>query len=398
MRTRSTIGLFACLSVLGVVGCDAPAADEAGASSTEVTAAASGAGLVLFVYDQGLQGIVRLEDLNGDGDANDPGESAIFFDATVPVTGVGNSIGLLALGPRTLLATDNASPANIVRLDDRDASGDAFGEGEHAVWFGGALPNGHRLAFPSRLDRAADGAIYFLEKNTLNTENPEAIYRGVDANGDGDVDDPGEVVEVARIAPPGAITSSAWDFALDPRGNIFVVDTYEKPEVGRYRSVDWFAPGQPDRRRVYDNRTLFWTTEATERLVIGATAGLAFDPRTGAIVHTALDLGWKSHIVAFKPAQPGTVHASDFRVLWDEAIADGPERTATPRDMRLLADGSIVFLDNVAKQVVRLVDANGDGDFNDAGEYRVVFDAAAAAAAGGPRLTRLLSVAVAPLP
>ena len=32
-------------------------------------------------------GVFRIEDLNLDGDTNDPGEVTLFFDETVPVTG-----------------------------------------------------------------------------------------------------------------------------------------------------------------------------------------------------------------------------------------------------------------------------------------------------------------------
>src|SRR5690606_28791138 len=118
--------------------------------------AASGAAaqtrLVVFVHDQSFDTILRMQDLNGDGDAHDPGEVTRFYDDTPdPVIDVENAQGLVAIDPWTLMATDNFEPDNVVMLFDLDRNGDAFGPNEAIVWFDGTLPSGLTLTNPAEL-------------------------------------------------------------------------------------------------------------------------------------------------------------------------------------------------------------------------------------------------------
>lgn len=392
MKSLIPMGVLVSMAVVGGVAC-AGRDDGEPAQASEVTALPEGVRpVVLFTFDQQLKAIVRLEDKNGDGDVNDEGERTLFFDATVTDSGVGNAIGLLARGPHEVLATDNVAPAKLVHLHDADGDGAAFGEGEHAVWFHGDLPNGFQLGFPSSLTKGPDGGVYFVDKNTLNLQNPESLYRAVDLNGDGDVDDPGEVTEHVRIAPPGAITTSVWQAAFDASGNAFLVDTYQKPEIGRLRRVDRVLAGTTVKQTLYDNERLFGLTQYGENLMIATQGRIDYNPRTNEFVHVVLDPRFRAHLIAVRADRSGLASASDVRVIWDEQHDDFEGSSATPRDFSILSDGTIVFVDNLNKRIVRLVDRNGDGDFNDAGEYVVVYEAASASP-DGPLPRNMLSLA-----
>lgn len=80
--------------------------------------------LVVFMHDQLNDEILRLADLNGDGDAHDPGEATLFYDdSPPPMLGIDNAQGMVALDAYTLLATDNFDPDNIILMHDTDHDG-----------------------------------------------------------------------------------------------------------------------------------------------------------------------------------------------------------------------------------------------------------------------------------
>jgi hypothetical protein len=124
--------------------------------------------LVMFFFDQNKHQIIRLSDVNQDGDFNDAGEATVFFNNASPPLGTYNSQGLLALGPSELLATDNVTDdgttntdADVVHLIDNNGDGDSLDAGEATMWFAGTLPasaGGSKITFPTALMRGPDGA------------------------------------------------------------------------------------------------------------------------------------------------------------------------------------------------------------------------------------------------
>ncbi|MHC5005966.1 MAG: hypothetical protein ACYTGF_01255, partial [Planctomycetota bacterium] len=92
--------------------------------------------------------IHRLEDLNGDGDALDAGESTVWAD------GLAQPRGLATDGPG-LLVVDSGS-GRVVRCEDLNADGDALDAGETTIWAEG-------ISLPYVPARTLDGVVYVSE-------------------------------------------------------------------------------------------------------------------------------------------------------------------------------------------------------------------------------------------
>jgi hypothetical protein len=350
--------------------------------------------VVFFVFDQDLDAIYRMDDVNDDGDVLDDGEITLFFDNSVEPIGTGNSQGLFALTGDTILATDNLAPADIVRLDDRNGDGDALDDGEATVWFSGALPDGAQLQFPTGLSMGPDGAFYIYENNTLDANvGPEAIYRLSDDNNDGDVDDADKVTLFATITAQGVSETSAFDVELDVTGWAYFVDTATDDDIDRIKRVQ--QGGTPS---VFANgATLFQLTDADEDLVLSlGSHELAVDPTTGLLLASlGAYPGGAGHLVVLSDLDgSGSIDRGDeMRIVWDEDVDDAPAM-GTLREFVGFSDGSIFATDMLEDRVIRMYDDNGDGDFNDTGEVRLLYTAEGAAAAGAPELGKPFSITV----
>ncbi len=347
--------------------------------------------LVIYAFDQGLDAILRIEDVNGDGDTLDAGEVLRFFDDTVPGTGTENSQGLLALGPNTLLATDNFTPDNVVFLSDLNGDGDAFDAGENAVWFNGHLPNGYTLTNPVNMSLGIDGAYYMIDNNTLDTNNPESVYRLEDVNGDGDVDDAGEVAEYFRLSPPDIIGTTTFDVEFDAAGAGYVLDITDPNQI---ESIDRIAPDASAKTEWIDSSDLYTLTG----YVFSGMNELTYLPDTDEIVAGAANIGGSTRLIALKDRNGNDRidQSSEVRLLWSESgHADGFS-TGYARDVFRCPDNSLIWCDALKDRIMRLFDLNADGDYNDLGETTVVYDALEAGDAGQEVAMQLLTLTAYP--
>lgn len=141
----------------------------------------------IYVSDDGsaVRAVLRLIDLNGDGDAQDPGEGSIFYDTSAlspdPVVSDPESVAVLADGS---VVVGDTETGRIVRLVDLDGDGTALSLGEATVYYSGA--NGPPLTDIDTLLADDSGALFAVN------EDDGLILRLVDTNGDGDADDVGE--------------------------------------------------------------------------------------------------------------------------------------------------------------------------------------------------------------
>ena len=354
--------------------------------------------LTLFVFDQQAKQIVRLSDDDGDGDMMEPGEVTVYFDNTGPL-GIYNSMGMVALGPRELLAGDNLAgdnndDSNIVRLLDESGDGDALDEGEASMWWSGALPGGGALTFPVAIVRGPDGAIYAVQNDAFD-EEPDAIYRLSDDDADGDVDDEGEATLHADLADE--VTPQFLDFVFDGAGAGYGLDI-RNPEDPNNASLDRVAPDGSARTELLDAVGLYTLTQADQELILpGSAAGpITYDPDSGEIIFATIDRYARlaRHLVAVRDLnESGRIDTpGELRVLFDEEDAD-LDRFGAFRAMTVLPDRSIVATDAGTGRIIRLVDESGDGDVNDPGEIRVLYDEEAAAAAGVHVIENLFTLA-----
>jgi len=360
-------------------------------------AAAEPLGLAVFVHDQSPDVIYRLVDLNGDGDCHDPGELTVFIDDADPLLGIDNAQGLVALGPSEILATDNFEPDNILRLRDLNNDGDALDPGEATVFFDGVVAPGVTLVNPTDLFMADDGSFWTTDI-TVGVNPPPAsfVYRLEDTTMDGDANDAGELTPFFELAPAGSGGPAIFDVVTDADDNVYVFDLSDPNQI---ESIDIIDASGTARTEWLGSDTLFALTNTylfggTYELEIDEAAGFVFfsPDRFAAGAPTAL-------MAAFDANNSGDINsASELVVYFDETLSAEGLSIGSFRDFKRLPDGSFVATDAGRDRVYLLRRVNGDFDFNDAGEIRVIYDSDIAELNGLPRLILPLSVDAAALP
>lgn len=181
---------------------------------------------VLYVNDSTQDQVFRLEDLNGDGDANDAGEHGIFFDGTSGTNAAGLvlsssfAMDLDASGRLWLTNADygaGSSPDCIFWIEDLNADGDAQDAGESGIYHYPPTSGAIGDSSPSALKWGQDGRLYFIE-NGHSGFQPKGIYALDDLNSDGFID---PLLEVSPFyLPPEHPSSGAYYvLAQDEDGN-----------------------------------------------------------------------------------------------------------------------------------------------------------------------------------
>lgn len=206
--------------------------------------------------DQTTDQIVHALDLNGDGDANDPGETSVFFD-TNNVSGLAQPAGNIftmtqGVGGEVYVGDGNSD--TVYRLQDRNGNNNAQDAGEAQIWFSSANVEGHALQTPNGVAEGGDGAVYVVEADTVGTPNGDFVYRTRDLNGDGDANDAGESsvwLDLTALSP----TSSPFEIRFD--GDVaYIIDSNGGGTNLVYRAEDTNGDGQ-----VSDNEVSIYIDE-----------------------------------------------------------------------------------------------------------------------------------------
>ncbi len=155
----------------------------------------------------GADGIYRLVDGNGDGDAMDAGEITPFVTDGPSGMGAGNG----PYSPQEIffdandvgyLHNSSANLQGIFRFADSNASGRADDAGEFTPYFTSANLSGVTVSagFGMEPDRAHPGSMYFQQTATGGIDQ---LYRITDGNNDLDANDAGEALLVYDNAAAG---------------------------------------------------------------------------------------------------------------------------------------------------------------------------------------------------
>lgn len=160
-------------------------------------------GSSLLVADAGtVDAILRLTDLNGDGDANDAGEVVAYYDdsATGPDLATANGMSH-APGGAVLVSDDGSTVRAILRLIDTNNDGDAGDDGEVSIYYDqSALSPSPVMSDPEAVAAASSGAVYVAD-SALGR-----VLRLADLNGDGDALDAAEATIFYEGSVPALLT------------------------------------------------------------------------------------------------------------------------------------------------------------------------------------------------
>ncbi len=292
-----------------------------------------------YVADTGVDIVLALRDLNGDGDANDPGEFTQVFTSNGPggiTMASAQGITVDALG-RVYVAVANAgSPPvgsdMILRLEDLNADGDFDDLGESSIYAnipGSASALG--ASIPTKVVVATNGDLLFTDVGTT-AAIAKGIYRLSDLNFDGDASDAGEYLPVwtPPVGSTGITTTPFyWSLAVDFAGAIYTTDHSTNEKVWRLFDADFNGTIDPL------ESTVFYQTAAST---------------------------W-----------------------WDAIVRE---------------DGAILLVESqTPDRITRLFDLNADGDALDAGEAVEIYDSSVAAqaiAVRGAALMRAPSLTMIP--
>jgi hypothetical protein len=167
--------------------------------------------------------VLQLEDLNGDGDANDAGEASIYCLIPGSTGSVAHSVptkfalgfdGSIYYGD---IGSNGSIAKGIYRIHDDNVDGDANDLGEVTLWW--TPPFGNAAWYGMAFDFAGN---FYVSNHSTNATVPRSIWRAFDTDNNGTID-PSEQVQVYNTT--GAITSGIWwDMARRDDGALLLID------------------------------------------------------------------------------------------------------------------------------------------------------------------------------
>ncbi|PIE44068.1 MAG: hypothetical protein CSA50_02050 [Gammaproteobacteria bacterium] len=329
----------------------------------------------VLLGDQRLDQILRMNDLNNDGDANDTGEMQVYFDAS-------NASGLASPTSNVFTITSTASgyqffgdgdSDTVYRLRDHNRDGDAQDMGEANIWFSSANAEGLSLNTPNGTAEGPDGAIYIVEADTLGNPSGDYVYRTEDINGDGDANDAGESsiwLDLTALNP----SSSPFEISFDG-STAYIADTLGGDTNVLYSARDDNGDSIVDSSEV----AVFVDDDNT----FGVPIDFAFETYHQSLVSWEFfDFRGPQSVFRLTDVDNSDMidSSSEVKEIWNDdylpdgfvslvafAIAAGPGG-----ELMLTSNGG---QDN-QKNLIRLMDLNGDGDFFDTDET-ILFASAA---------------------
>jgi len=326
----------------------------------------------IFLGDQRLEKIFLTRDLTGDGDANDPLETTVYFDGT-NASGIAEPTGnvFTLFQARGGFQTDSlfygdGDTDSVYRLKDLNLDGDALDEGEASVWFTDSEQT--PLPTPNGIAQGSDGAIYIVNAGSRVTP-ADVVYRTADLNRDGDALDEGESsvwLDLQSINP----ASSAFD--IEFIGDVaYISDLVGGDDDVIYRAEDIDGSGTVEQSEV----SVF--IQDGNAFDVPLDFGIAVDD-TSVYALESLDFEGPSSVYRLTDLDgSGDINSADEATeVWNTStLPDGflsfNGFSIAASVNQGLANNELVVTSNGGEgenNLFRLVDANGDGDYFDSDE------------------------------
>ncbi len=309
-------------------------------------------GVTVLLSDRDQNVVWRLFDADNNG-IIDATEVSLWY-------GVGNASGT---GPADNLNAFFAGPDGVVyggdqvlqvyyRFEDLNHDGDAMDAGECRVVATTANASAASTTFPTGGAALPGGDLMIV--NAGNGFGVDAIYRCHDLTSDGTFEQAGEITQFVGDSAAGFGPGNG---PFSPQEMVLTdagVGFLRNSSAnlhGVYRFADANASGRADDLGEF----VRWYT--------GASAGFALEPdrlRPGALYYHQLAAGSADQILRLRDAN-GNDNADDAGEA--ELVFSTTEAGFTSVDILCLPDGDVLFTDNSGKRIIRLHDIDGDGKF-----------------------------------
>lgn len=295
---------------------------------------ASSSGLAagpVYVSDQNVGKIWRLEDLNSDGDALDVDEQTLWSDGFT-------NVAELEIDGSVVYAIDHGNTLGsnqIVQLTDLNLDGDALDFGEKLIWAEG-------MNEPQGISRGL-GADWFVTEFI-----DDQVWRFRDTNLDGDVMDDGEK-HLFAINIDGARSVLA-------RSGDVLVTASSGNQV--HRLVDLNEDG--DALDASENQVITPTINDVRGLITDGKGGVYFASQSSNTVYRGSDFNQDGDVLDLAETLS---YADDVF-----GAINGPW------GMTSFSKGQILLADQLDGQVLLVTDITGDDDALDLGEVKVWAD------------------------
>jgi len=337
------------------------------AAITVVVAGAAGQNRFI-INDRTMDAMWVVHDLNNNGQIGEPDELHRWFDASnaAGTPGPQNPTclgirhdGLVVMGDQLVVA--------IYFFRDLNNDGDALDAAESRIAADSSNGSGAALTFPSGVAFDSEGTVYVCNAGTAS--GPDVIWKLQDLNGDGDMQDPGEITPYVGepFFGPGNGPYSPQEIAIDANDVMYLRNSASGGLSGVYRFEDLDGNGRADDPG--EATTFFDSTNASG---INVTAGFALEldavrARSMYLIQTRSAVDELIRLTDFN----GDNDAQDV----DEALIvySTGEANFSPIDVVSLRDGRVLLTDNSGKKVYVFTDTDGDGRFMSPGERATYF-------------------------
>jgi len=316
-----------------------------------------------ILNDRDTDSMHRGVDLDNNSSLNDPGEINLWFNATNTAETLGPmNPTCLDISPNAIVAMGDQINRNVYRLIDFNDDGDVQDAGESIVFVDATNLSLFSFAFPT--GAAFDSLNRMHIVNAGNASGNDRVFRLIDLNGDGDAQDDGEVTEYVGepFFGPGNGSYSPQEIFIDENDVLFLRNSSTNLH-GVWRFEDLDANGRAD-----DAGEVIVFFDRTNSSGITTSAGFGLDTDHGherAIYYLQLATGGVDQLLRLTDINNDgdAQDAGEAVLVWSTA-----EAGFSSIDILCLYDGDVLVTDNSGKRVIRLHDADNDGLFDNATE------------------------------
>ena len=321
--------------------------------------------------DRDTDSMHRGVDGDGNSSLNDPGEINQWFSAA----NLAGTIGpmnptCLDISPNGIVAMGDQINRNVYRLIDFNDDGDVQDAGESFVFADVTNLSLFSFAFPT--GAAFDSLNRMHIVNAGNGFGNDRVFRLLDLNGDGDAQDADEITEYVGepFFGPGNGSFSPQEIFFDENDVLYLRNSSTNLH-GVWRFEDLDANGRADDA---GEATIYFNSTNASGVVTSAGFGLEPDrvrPRSMYYLQTATGAVDQLYRLTDANDDGDAQDAGEAVMVWSTN-----EAGFTNIDVVCLYTGDVLITDNSTKRIILLHDADNNDLFDNATERTNFFTAA----------------------